>query len=79
MTPEPDPNDCVVIEGEFEFICGGTLRPEDVPLMASTVYCKNGEIIPLLERRERQRARRERRRAKLRASSRINRHREHQA
>jgi hypothetical protein len=46
---------------ESEIICGGNPRPEDVPFMASTVWCVNEDILSLLEHRERQP---ERRRAK---------------
>jgi hypothetical protein len=56
---DPDPfDDCVIIEGKIYIIRGGNPRPQDVPCMLSTVWCQNGDIIPLLEERERQRARR---------------------
>jgi hypothetical protein len=48
---DPDQN-CVVIEGEFEFVfCGGGAKPTDTHL-ASIVHCANAEIFQWLQQRD---------------------------
>jgi hypothetical protein len=51
-----------VIEYSLATPAIGGAKPGDGSVIECTIHCLNGQILKLLERRERQRARRERRR-----------------